>query len=50
MQIIRNDSLFGQVEVQEGITVLAELYVPREWRLQKEWVNFTRQSENLFRR
>ena len=43
-----NDSLFGQVEVQEGITVLAELYVPREWRLQKEWVNFTRQSETCF--
>ena len=21
---------------------------PREWRLQKEWVNFTRQSETCF--
>lgn len=42
------DCLFGQVDLQDGVSVLAELYVPREWRLQKEWVNFTRQTESCF--
>ena len=46
----RTDSkgLYGQVEVPDGITILAELYIPREWKLEREWVNFTRQSENCF--
>lgn len=40
--------LYGEVRFPEGMTLLAELYIPREWRLQREWVNYTRQAEAGF--
>lgn len=41
-------SLTGRIETGEGLTVLAELYVPRLNRLDRSWVNFTRQSDKSF--
>jgi len=44
-----DDAVFGQLEFDEGLEVVAELYLPWESRLEEwEWVNFTRQGERVF--
>ena len=42
---ISDTGIAGRVDMGEKVAVLAEMYVPREYCLQKEWVNFTKQSE-----
>lgn len=38
----------GRLEFEEGLEILAEMYVPMESRLDQEWPNFTRQRANVF--
>ena len=43
------DALFGQLEVDEGLEILAEMYLPWESRYQHfEWPNFTVQGPQTF--
>lgn len=42
------NEITGQVEFDNNLTVLMEMYVPWEYRLCREWVNFTVQKENIF--
>ena len=40
--------IYGHLSFEEGLEVVAELYIPWENRLDGEWPNFTRQGTNLF--
>ena len=43
------NSLYGEVEMDSGLLVVAELYVPWEYRLRNaKWVNFVRQDDCVF--
>lgn len=41
---ISDSGIYGHIQADEGVAFLLEMYVPREYRLQREWVNFTKQS------
>ena len=40
-------SVWGKVELDAGLSVVLEAYVPREYRLTNRWVNFSRQSPRI---
>lgn len=42
---VSESEITGRIDMNEKLTVLVEMYVPRAYCLQKEWVNFTGQSE-----
>lgn len=41
-------AIYGEVSFESGLEIIAEMYIPWEERLQREWVNFTRQKEGVF--
>lgn len=41
-------AIYGEVSFDSGLEIIAEMYIPWEERLQKEWVNFTRQDKCVF--
>ena len=46
---LSDDALFGRVEFDEGLEIMAEMYLPWESRYDHtEWVNFTVQSPRIF--
>ena len=40
-----DSGISGRIEADDETLILIEMYTPRAYCLQKEWVNFTRQSE-----
>ena len=40
-------NVYGRVEMEDGLSVLIELYIPREYRLKYRWANFTRQADRV---
>ena len=38
-------SVWGRLELDEGLSALLELYIPREYRITKRWANFTQQAK-----
>ncbi len=45
---ISEKTVYGQVEFDDGLEILAEMYIPWEDRLDREWPNFTRQGKRVF--
>lgn len=45
---IAENTVYGQVDFDDGLEIVAEMYVPWEDRLDREWPNFTKQSETVF--
>ncbi|MBQ6121324.1 MAG: hypothetical protein IJI59_06240, partial [Clostridia bacterium] len=41
-------NVYGRLEMDQGLSALIELYVPREYRMKYRWVNFTRQAARTF--
>lgn len=44
---IDEQSVWGQVELDAGLSVVLEAYIPREYRLKDRWVNFSRQAPRI---
>lgn len=46
---IDEKNVYGRVEMEEGLSVLIELYIPREYRLYQKyrWANYTSQAERV---
>ncbi len=43
-----NKNLYARVDFDQGLRIIAELYVPWQRRLDREWVNYSRQGERIF--
>lgn len=44
---IDEKNVYYKLEVPNGLAVLIELYIPREYRLNAEWANFVKQNDRI---
>ena len=45
---IKSNQVYARTEFDAGLNIIAEPYVPWRDRLQREWVNYSRQSDRVF--